>query len=234
VNSIWGVIPAAGAGRRLGGEIPKQYREIASAPLLEHTLRALLRSPDIRGIVVALDPSDRRADGIQSLADVRVETTPGGTERVASVYAGLEALADRVTDDDWVLVHDAARPCLDYSSLSGLIERARACGEGVILAEPVADTLKRVDGTGGISATVERADLWRAQTPQLFPFMQLYQALGTCLDEGVNITDEAMAVERAGGRVHVLAGPSSNIKVTVEADLAFAELLLLQQNREGA
>ncbi|MDG1216196.1 MAG: 2-C-methyl-D-erythritol 4-phosphate cytidylyltransferase, partial [Luminiphilus sp.] len=78
MNSIWGVIPAAGAGRRLGGEIPKQYREIASAPLLEHTLRALLRSPDIRGIVVALDPSDRRADGIQSLADVRVETTPGG------------------------------------------------------------------------------------------------------------------------------------------------------------
>ena len=234
MNSIWGVIPAAGAGRRLGGEIPKQYREIASAPLLEHTLRALLRSPDIRGIVVALDPSDRRADAIQSLADVRVETIPGGAERVASVYAGLEALADRVTDDDWVLVHDAARPCLDYPSLSALIERARACGEGVILAEPVADTLKRVDGTGGISATVERADLWRAQTPQLFPFMQLYQGLGACLDEGVNITDEAMAVERAGGRVHVLAGPSSNIKVTVEADLAFAELLLLQQNREGA
>ena len=234
MNSIWGVIPAAGAGRRLGGEIPKQYREIASAPLLEHPLRALLRSPDIRGIVVALDPSDRRADAIQSLADVRVQTIPGGAERVASVFAGLEALADRVTDDDWVLVHDAARPCLDYPSLSALIERARACGEGVILAEPVADTLKRVDGTGGISATVERADLWRAQTPQLFPFMQLYQALGACLDEGVNITDEAMAVERAGGRVHVLAGPSSNIKVTVEADLAFAELLLLQQNREGA
>ena len=234
MNSIWGVIPAAGAGRRLGGEIPKQYREIASAPLLEHTLRALLRSPDIRGIVVALDPSDRRADAIQSLADVRVQTIPGGAERVASVFAGLEALADRVTDDDWVLVHDAARPCLDYPSLSALIERARACGEGVILAEPVADTLKRVDGTGGISATVERADLWRAQTPQLFPFMQLYQALGACLDEGVNITDEAMAVERAGGRVHVLAGPSSNIKVTVEADLAFAELLLLQRNREGA
>lgn len=235
MNSIWAVVPAAGTGRRLGGEIPKQYREIASAPLLEHTLRALLRCPDIRAIMVALNPSDRAADVIQSLADVRVETTPGGVERSASVLAGLEALADRVAEEDWVLVHDSARPCLDYPSLCALIERARACGEGVILAEPVADTLKRVDGEGGITATVDRVDLWRAQTPQLFPFMQLHQALISCVKAGVSITDEAMAVERAGGRVHVLEGPSSNIKVTVEADLAFAELLLQQrQNREEA
>lgn len=232
MNSIWAIVPAAGAGRRLGGEIPKQYREIANAPVLEHTLRALLRSPDIRGIVVALDPSDRRADAIQSLADVRVETTPGGAERSASVLAGLEAISDRVSEDDWALVHDAARPCLDYPSLSALIERARASGEGVILAEPVADTLKRVDDEGSITATVERSDFWRAQTPQLFPFSQLHQALSACLKAGMQITDESMAVEQAGGRVQVLAGPSSNIKVTVEADLAFAELLL--QNRERA
>jgi len=233
VNSIWAVVPGAGAGRRLGGEIPKQYREIANAPLLEHTLRALLQSPDIRGIMVAVDPSDRRADAIQSLADARVETTPGGAERSASVLAGLQALVDRVTDDDWVLVHDAARPCLDYESLSGLIERARGCGEGVILAEPVADTLKRVDDKGGITDTVDRGDVWRAQTPQLFPFEQLHQALLACLNAGIPITDEAMAVERAGGRVHVLAGPSSNIKVTVEADLAFAEQILRQRQERG-
>lgn len=230
MNSIWAVVPAAGSGRRLGGEIPKQYREIEGAPLLEHTLRALLRSPDIRGIVVALDPSDRRADAIQSLADVRVETTSGGAERSVSVMAGLEALADRAAEGDWVLVHDAARPCLDYSSLSALISCARESGGAVILAEPVADTLKRVDAEGAITATVDRSDLWRAQTPQLFPFTQLHQALDACLKSGVPVTDEAMAVEWAGGDVQVLAGPSSNIKVTVEADLAFAALLL-QQNR---
>jgi 2-C-methyl-D-erythritol 4-phosphate cytidylyltransferase len=234
VSSIWAVVPAAGTGRRLGGETPKQYREIARIPLLEHTLRALLRSPDIRGIMVALDPSDRRADGIPSLTDVRVETTQGGAERSASVLAGLNALADRVTSDDWVLVHDAARPCLDYPSLCALIEHARGCGEGVILAEPVADTLKRVDGEGAITATVDRSALWRAQTPQLFPFHQLHRALNACLADGVSVTDEAMAVELAGGRVRVLPGPPSNIKVTLEADLAFAELLLLQQNREGS
>lgn len=234
MSSIWAVVPAAGTGRRLGGEIPKQYREIARRPLLEHTLRALLRSSDIRGIVVALDPSDHRADGIPSLADVRVETTPGGDERSASVLAGLKALADRVTPDDWVLVHDAARPCLDLPSLCALIAHARACGEGVILAEPVADTLKRVDGEGAIVATVDRNALWRAQTPQLFPFDQLHQALDGCLADGVKVTDEAMAVQWAGGRVRVLAGPPSNIKVTVEADLAFAELLLQQHSSEGS
>ena len=105
------MVPAAGSGRRVGGEIPKQYREIAGAPLMEHTLRALLESPDIRGIVVALDPSDRRADAIESLSDVRVQTTPGGAERADSVLAGLELLVTQATDEDWVLVHDAARPC---------------------------------------------------------------------------------------------------------------------------
>jgi len=226
VNSIWAVVPAAGSGRRLGGEIPKQYREIAGAPLMEHTLRALLESPDIRGIVVALDPSDRRADAIDSLADVRVQTTPGGAERADSVMAGLELLATEGAEEDWVLVHDAARPCLPLESLTALIDRARQSGQGVILAEPVADTLKQVGEDGQISGTVDRQSLWRAQTPQLFPLFALRAALGRCLEEGLSVTDEAMAMERAGEPVHVVEGPSSNIKVTVEADLAFAELVL--------
>lgn len=207
MNSIWAVVPAAGSGRRLGGEIPKQYREIAGAPLMEHTLRALLESPDIRGIVVALDPSDRRADA-------------------HSVMAGLELLATQGSEDDWVLVHDAARPCLPLDYLTALIEQARQSGEGVILAEPVADTLKQVDEGGRISGTVDRQSLWRAQTPQLFPLFALRAALGRCLEEGISVTDEAMAMERAGEPVHVEEGPSSNIKVTVEADLAFADLVL--------
>ena len=226
MNSIWAVVPAAGSGRRLGGEIPRSDREIAGAPLMEHTLRALLQSPDIRGIVVALDPSDRRADAIDSLSDVRVQTTPGGAKRADSVMAGLELLAAEGAEDDWVLVHDAARPCLQLESLAALIERARQSGEGVILAEPVADTLKQVGNDGQISRTVDRQSLWRAQTPQLFPLFALRAALGLCLEEGLSVTDEAMAMEWAGEPVHVVEGPSSNIKVTVEADLAFADLVL--------
>ena len=226
MNSIWAVVPAAGSGRRLGGEIPKQYREIAGAPLIEHTLCALLESPDIRGIVVALDPSDRRADAIDSLSDVRVQTTPGGAKRADSVMAGVELLAAEGAEDDWVLVHDAARPCLQLESLAALIERARQSGEGVILAEPVADTLKQVGNDGQISRTVDRQSLWRAQTPQLFPLFALRAALGLCLEEGLSVTDEAMAMVWAGEPLHVVEGPSSSIKVTVEADLAFADLVL--------
>jgi 2-C-methyl-D-erythritol 4-phosphate cytidylyltransferase len=226
MKSIWAVVPAAGSGRRVGGEIPKQYREIAGAPLMEHTLQVLLRSADIRGVVVALDPSDRRADSIASLADVRVQTTPGGGERADSVLAGLDALHDRASDGDWVLVHDAARPCLGFDALSALINQVRLLGEGAILAEPVADTLKQVSSEGRISGTLERGGVWRAQTPQLFPLSRLREALMRCLAQGVQVTDEAMAMEWAGEPVHVVEGPSSNIKVTVESDLLFAELLL--------
>ena len=232
MNSIWAVVPAAGSGRRLGGEIPKQYREIAGAPLMEHTLRALLESPDIRGVVVALDPSDRRADAIESLSDVRVQTTPGGAERADSVMAGLELLASQATEEDWVLVHDAARPCLPLEALTALVERARLTGEGAILAEPVADTLKQVDDAGSVAGTVDRASLWRAQTPQLFPLFPLREALGQCFEEGVSVTDEAMAMEYVGQPVHVVEGPSSNIKVTVEADLAFADLVLRKRGAQ--
>ena len=232
MNSIWAVVPAAGSGRRLGGEVPKQYREIAGAPLMEHTLRALLDSRDIRGIVVALDPSDRRADAIDSLADVRVQTTPGGAERANSVMAGLELLATQGSEDDWVLVHDAARPCLPLESLTALIAQARHLGEGVILAEPVADTLKQVGEGGRVSGTVDRQSLWRAQTPQFFPLFALRAALGRCLEEGLSITDEAMAMERAGEPVHVVEGSPGNIKVTVEADLEFADLVLRKRGAQ--
>ena len=226
MKSIWAVVPAAGSGRRLGGEIPKQYREIAGAPLMEHTLRALLASPDVRGIVVALDPSDRRADAINSLADVRVQTVAGGAERAHSVLAGLDLLAEDASDEDWVLVHDAARPCLPLESLTALIDCARAEGEGAILAAPVSDTLKQVDDTARVTRTVDRSVLWRAQTPQLFPLIKLRRALRQCLEEIGDVTDEAMAMEWADETVHVVEGPPSNIKVTVEADLAYVDMIL--------
>ena len=226
MKRLWAVVPAAGTGRRVGGDTPKQYREVAGAPLMEHTLRALLQSRDIGGVVVAMDSADPRADSIASLSDERVQTTPGGVTRSHSVLAGLDALEDQVAEGDWALVHDAARPCLTVDALAALIDRARVLGEGVILAEPVADTLKQVNAQGEIEKTVDRSILWRAQTPQLFPLQQLRDALRLCIEEGVSVTDEAMAMERAGHRVHVVEGASSNIKVTVEADLVFADVFL--------
>jgi 2-C-methyl-D-erythritol 4-phosphate cytidylyltransferase len=193
---------------------------------MEHALRALLQSRDVRGVVVAMDPADPRANTIASLSDERVQTTPGGATRAHSVLAGLDALEDQVTEGDWALVHDAARPCLTGDALAALIERARVTGEGVILAEPVADTLKQVNDQGEIEQTVDRSILWRAQTPQLFPLLTLRNTLRHCIEGGVSVTDEAMAMERAGHRVHVVEGASSNIKVTVEADLVFADVFL--------
>ena len=226
MKRLWAVVPAAGTGRRLGGDTPKQYREVAGAPLLEHTLRALLQSRDVCGVAVVMDPADRRADTIVSLSDRRVQTTPGGVTRAHSVLAGLDALEDQIAEGDWALVHDAARPCLTADALAALIDRARVLGEGVILAEPVADTLKQVNGQGEIEKTVDRSILWRAQTPQLFPLLPLRDALRRCIEEGVSVTDEAMAMERAGQPIHVVEGASSNIKVTVEADLVFADVFL--------
>ena len=125
MKRLLAVVPAAGAGTRLGGDTPKQYREVAGAPLLEHTLRALLQSPDIGGVVVAMDPVDPGARTIASLSDERVQTTPGGATRAHSVLAGLDALGDRVAEGDWALVHDAARPCLTGDALAALIDSAR-------------------------------------------------------------------------------------------------------------
>ena len=228
MKRLWAVVPAAGTGRRVGGDTPKQYREVAGAPLMEHTLRALLQSRDIGGVVVAMDSADPRADSIASLSDERVQTTPGGVTRSHSVLAGLDALEDQVAEGDWALVHDAARPCLTADALAALIDRARVLGEGVILAEPVADTLKQVNAQGVIEKTVDRSILWRAQTPQLFPLLSLRDALRHCIEQGVSVTDEAMAMERAGQPVHIVEGASSNIKVTVEADLVFADVFLTE------
>ena len=226
-------MPAAGAGRRLGGDTPKQYREVAGAPLMEHTLRALLKSRDICGVVVAMDSADRRADTIASLSHERVQTTLGGGTRAHSVLAGLDALKEQVAEGDWALVHDAARPCLTVDALAALIDRARVLGEGVILAEPVADTLKQVNGQGEIEKTVDRSILWRAQTPQMFRLSELEHALSSALESGVSVTDESMAMERLGYPVSLLEGPSTNIKVTLPADLELAEIILRRMNEES-
>jgi len=226
VSSVWAVVPAAGSGRRMVAEVPKQYLKLNGVPILEHTLRALLACPDIRGVVVVLDPSDRRADAIASLADPRVSRAAGGAERADSVLAGLQAVATEAGAEDWVLVHDAARPCISVGVLRSLISSCTAAGVGTVMAQASVDTLKRVSEGNRVLETLDRQVIWRAQTPQMFKLVELMSALSTALIDDIAITDESMAMELAGYPVSILEGPSTNIKITLPADLEMAEIIL--------
>lgn len=223
---IWAVVPAAGHGSRFGGEVPKQYLEVAGEPLLAHTLRALLAHPGVAGAVVVLAPEDPYWPGWSELEGKPVLSCAGGDSRADSVLAGLGALPDSVRADGFVLVHDAARPNLHPDDLGQLLERGRADPVGAILAAPVRDTLKRAGDEGGIDRTEPRERLWRALTPQLFRRLQLRRALEAARDAGVAVTDESMAMERKGARPLLVEGREDNIKITTPADLAYFEFLL--------
>jgi len=221
----WAVVPAAGTGTRFGAALPKQYLEVDGLPLVAHTLRAVLVHPAIEGVVVALAAGDRHWPGWTELDNKPVLACLGGGDRADSVLAGLEALPDDVRADDFVLVHDAARPNLSLADLSALLERGRADPVGAILAAPVRDTLKRAGDDGGIDGTEPRERLWRALTPQLFRRMQLTRALEAARREGVAVTDESMAMERQGARPLLVEGSEANLKVTTPADLAYFQYL---------
>lgn len=223
---IWAIVPAAGSGTRFGGELPKQYVRVAGEPLIAHSLRALLSHPAVAGVVVALAADDRHWPGWHELQGKLVLTCEGGDARADSVLAALAALPDDVRADDFVLVHDAARPNLSRHDLDALLERGRDDPVGAILAAPVRDTLKRAGDDGGIDRTEPRDKLWRALTPQLFRHLQLVRALESARDAGVAITDEAMAMERLGHRPLLVEGRADNIKVTTPEDLAMVEFLL--------
>ncbi|PLW82302.1 2-C-methyl-D-erythritol 4-phosphate cytidylyltransferase [Kineobactrum sediminis] len=220
----WGVVPAAGVGVRMLATRPKQYLEVAGASLLRHSLRALLACDDIRGIMVAVSPDDPRAAELAGLA--RVQTTPGGAQRADSVLAALHALQPLAADDDWVLVHDAARPCIDPADIRRLMVQVESSGSGALLAEPVVDTIKQVDSAGRVEKTLDRRHLWRAQTPQMFRLGELAGALAGARQAGVEVTDEASAMEWAGYPVMVVPGSSRNLKVTTPGDLEVAAFYL--------
>lgn len=223
---IWAVVPAAGRGTRFGGATPKQYLLAGDRVLLAHTLEALLSHPVVAGVMVVVAEDDADWPGWQSLADKPILTCIGGATRAGSVLAGLQALPDDVRADDFVLVHDAARPNLAAADLGRLLEVGRADPVGAILAAPVRDTLKRAGDDGGIDATEPRERLWRALTPQLFRRHQLARALQEAADAGVDITDEAMAMERQGLRPLLVEGSEDNFKVTTPADLSRFEFVL--------
>ena len=222
----WVVIPAAGRGTRLGGDVPKQYLEVDGMSLIAHTLHALLSHTSVEGAMVVLAADDEQWPGWQEFAGKPLLSCIGGKERSDSVLAGLAALSDRVRPDDFVLVHDAARPNVGGADLDHLLERGRNDPVGAILATPVRDTLKRAGNDSGIDGTEPREHLWRALTPQLFRRLQLTRALEAARDGGTAITDESMAMELQGLRPLLVEGSQDNFKITTAADLARFEYVL--------
>lgn len=220
----WGVMPAAGVGARMAAAVPKQHLEVGGKSLLQHSLDALLAIAAVESVVVALGPDDPRAAALRGWPRVRLAV--GGARRADSVLAALHVLQEFAEQDDWVLVHDAARPCLSPADGSRLVATVLASGTGALLAEPVVDTIKRVDGGGKVLGTVDRSELWRAQTPQMFRLGELTDVLERALRAGAVITDEASAMEWAGYPVAVVPGSSRNLKVTVPEDLALAAFYL--------
>lgn len=222
------MVPAAGAASRFGGPVPKPYLRIAGRSLLEHALRALLRCPGVEGGVVVTAAGDRRWRRLPAALRRRVATATGGQLRAESVLNGLRALAD-ARASDWVLVHDAARPCLPGRDLAALLAACRRDAVGGLLALPVAETLKRANGSGRSRGSVPRDRLWRAQTPQMFRHGDLVRALTRALDRGHEPTDEAAAIEGLGLHPKLVEGSPLNIKVTRPADLALARAAVAQR-----
>ncbi|MGD9601315.1 MAG: 2-C-methyl-D-erythritol 4-phosphate cytidylyltransferase [Gammaproteobacteria bacterium] len=229
----WAVVPAGGKGARMGADVPKQYLELGGRPIIEHTLARLANHPRIAGVVVAVAADDALWPIVQSaLPPHRV--APGGRERCHSVLNALDTLVADADVRDWVLVHDAARPCLHPHDLTRLIDAAIAgTATGCILGTAVRDTLKRCDSSGVIEDTVDRTHLWHALTPQMFRLGELRQALAGAVADGRIVTDEAQAIELAGGTVRVVEGRADNLKITRPEDLVLAGLFLAAQTKEG-
>lgn len=224
-DRLWCIVPAAGSGRRFGSDIPKQYLPLAGKPMLECTLERLAACREIAGLMVVLADGDPYWPGIDAVRGKPVRTATGASERSGSVLSGLRALPADVGEDDFVLVHDAARPCIAADDVAMLVARGVAAG-GALLAAPVRDTLKRGNGERRAIATESRESLWRALTPQMFRRGELMRALEAAELDGIAVTDEAMAMERAGHRPLLVEGAEDNIKVTTAADLALAAYLL--------
>ncbi|WP_025564513.1 2-C-methyl-D-erythritol 4-phosphate cytidylyltransferase [Psychromonas sp. SP041] len=215
------VIPAAGIGKRVGADTPKQYLAILDKTIIEHSIAPFLAHPDIKKVIVSVAKNDQWFKTLSVAQHPKLTIVEGGKERVDSVLNALKTLPN----NDYVLVHDAARPCLQTSDIDKLISHARATETGAMLACRVRDTMKRTDQDNQIEHTVERQNLWHALTPQMFNNQQLITAISN-IDEQHLITDEASAIELAGGSVTIIEGRSDNLKVTQSEDLLLAEFYL--------
>lgn len=228
-NRYWAVVPAAGVGRRMGGDIPKQYLALNGRPVIEHSIGRLLSHPAISKVLVALAPDDGWWGKTTYSDHADVLRVDGGAERCHSVLNALQHLSGLAGDQDWVLVHDAARPCLRASDIDRLVEQLSDHPIGGLLGMPVRDTMKRADASGQIEETVCRENLWHAFTPQMFRLGPLRNALQAALEEGSLVTDEASAMELAGQSPLMVEGHPDNIKITRPEDLPLAAFYLSQQ-----
>lgn len=223
---IWAVLPAAGVGRRMGADIPKQYLDLLGRPIVGWTLDRLLGHPAVHAGVIALAADDPHWDALGYRHAKPLHRVVGGAERVDSVAAALTAMEAWAAPEDWVMVHDAVRPCVSTGELDRLAEQCPDASDGALLAMPVRDTLKRGDQNAIVECTVDRERLWHAFTPQLFPLAKLREALAAARANGVTVTDEAQAMELAGYRPRLVEAEATNIKVTRRADLGLAAAIL--------
>ncbi|QBH97094.1 2-C-methyl-D-erythritol 4-phosphate cytidylyltransferase [Limnobaculum zhutongyuii] len=225
---IVAILPAAGIGSRMQADCPKQYLTIGQQTIIEYAIHALLSHTAVRQVIVALNPNDNTFAQLAVAQNPRVSVVIGGAERSDSVLAGLKQA--KALQADWVLVHDAARPCLSYDDLDKLIQSVLLVKQGGILAMPVRDTMKRaIVDKSAIANTVDRNGLWHALTPQMFPLELLFECMVRAQQEGAVVTDEASALEHCGFHPLLVSGRSDNIKVTRPEDLALATFYLTHQ-----
>lgn len=231
-DGVWAVVPAAGIGQRMQADKPKQYLMLEDKTVIEKTLSRLASHSSINGIVVAIASNDSWWTELQLNLDCELYVVEGGDTRADSVLNALQDLTQRVNNDPWVLVHDAARPCLRHSDINHMLAELSDHPVGGILGIPVNDTVKRSNDQNDIVETVDRQHLWRASTPQMFHLSTLTTALTKAKDQGMVVTDEASAIEYSGLIAKMVEGHADNIKITVPKDLALAELFLRQQRGE--
>lgn len=234
--NYWAIVPAAGSGQRFGAELAKQFHSIGDKLVADHTLSRLLSISKIKKILVPCDISAESWQQVSAVNDQRVELIAGGAERVHSVLNGLRALADSAANDDWVLVHDMARPCITSGDINKLIEQLSGHPVGGILATSISDTLKKINSQSAIESAIEktfdRSDYRGAQTPQMFRYGLLVRALETMLQEQQVPTDEASAIEYLGEQAMIIEGRRDNIKITHREDLIIAQAIMGYQETE--
>ena len=232
-SGFWAVVPAAGIGERMQSDRPKQYLQLEDKLVIEHTLQRLASHPEIKGIVIAIAQEDEWWPAVSVVVSCPLYVVHGGEQRSHSVLNALDKLSTLAADDTWVLVHDAARPCLRQEDIDRLLSALSNHDIGGLLGIPVNDTVKRTSNDDVIIETIERRNLWRASTPQMFRLVILKSALQASKEQNITVTDEASAIEFVGLEPVMVEGHADNIKITVSTDLALAQLFMQQQRGEG-
>jgi len=230
--TIWAVVPASGTGRRMGSDIPKQYLTIEGKSVLEHTLSRLLEVSGLERITVITAALDKRWDTLPIASHPSIARQAGGDQRYISVLNGVKSLQSEAAPTDWVLVHDAARPCVRVTDIEKLISKVSQHDTGGLLGIPVSNTLKRLHQDRFVQETIDRTDIWQALTPQLFRYEILLEALQLAATRTSSVTDEAAAVEMLGHTPCMVEGAADNIKITTGGDLEMAGFILSRQAAE--